>query len=102
MLPLSSILKPSLSLPGKLGYSFIDFISRNAHSTLVDRIYRQFYPFLFEPSRELFLRNQIVSRGQFCGGQSTLMEYNYRASEKDEESVIGESVATRFPVSTPH
>jgi hypothetical protein len=28
------------------------------------------------------------------------MHNKYRASEKDEESVIGESVATRFPVST--
>jgi hypothetical protein len=38
-----------------------------------------------------------------CGGlNNSFMHYNYRRSEKDEESVIGESVATRSPVSTPH
>jgi len=30
------------------------------------------------------------------------MHDNYRPIEKDEESVIGESVATRFPVPTLH
>ena len=48
------------------------------------------------------LRFRPTNSPALGGLNNSLMHDNYRAIEKDEESVIGESVATPFPVSTGH
>jgi hypothetical protein len=48
------------------------------------------------------LRFRPTNSPALGGLNNSLMHNKYRASEKDEGSVIGESVATRCRVSTPH